>query len=192
MSAKKILDPTSGSGLGWRCSNLEGYEAERNHKFRFRTILSGSDTAATRLRRPFKAGNRTLRSLTAVGGCFFALNPELVTGHMQIKTCRALLRSVLGLGHARKLPSHRPTGKDNDRALNVSGWKFCKVHPSSRDSLGGHECVASQEHSEPCGFLFLFHLWAGASLWLLRVALLFLGGIPLFLLFRFCFNVPIY
>lgn len=47
---------------------------ETNHKFRFQQYLSERKLAASRLRSPVTAGNRTLRSLTAVGGYFFALN----------------------------------------------------------------------------------------------------------------------
>lgn len=163
----------------------------------------------------------TFRAFTPVGfrrltGGFLPqgldLKPALC--HRSAETCAAPLRRVLRLGHARQTPldtgAHRPTGKDNDRALNGSLLER-RGHKKRRKSLRvvGHckpcdaqttvkiDLLAIQQAacSEPCGFLFLFFLWTGVlpnGSRLHRAVLLLLGGIALFLSFRFCFNSRAY
>ena len=56
------------------CSTLDRSEHETNQQFRFRSVLSRTDAAATRSRSPVKFGNLSRSGVTIVSGFFFALN----------------------------------------------------------------------------------------------------------------------
>lgn len=159
------LDSDRGIGLEMGCSNRRGYEHERNHQFRFRTVLGGGNTTDPRQWIPSKAGNRSLPWLNTLGGNYFVLNPVTATGHNHAGTCRAPLWRMLGIGHARTDQLTGQQAKENDRAT----------------------------HWEPCGFLSLFHFRSDKYLSLVRPGLLrfSLGGFLCFLLSLFVLIAPV-
>ena len=141
-------------------------------------------------------------------GDFPVLNRETASCHTVAGTWLASLRRVLALGHARKLPSHRPTGKVNDRAfmgMMAVGFRWLQTRRrqnanlprATGDSPNAGKQVAEDSRllvrfqpclPEPCGFPFLSHFRSGC--WK-RVAeprecsMFSLGGFLCFPLFPF-------
>lgn len=152
------LDTARPVSLDSSCSNRRGYEHERNRQFRFRTVLGGGNTADPRLWIPSKAGNRSLIRLYGLVRGFICSN---LSGGKQSALNQNRYRRLAARGHARKLPSHRPTGTENDRALTAGielrlvRHQFLLAGTRANDLGEGNQGSSQCQHSEPCGFLFL-------------------------------------